>query len=158
MSDADLTESRMLTLTGGSFTMGSRDFYDDEGPVHEARVERFSLDITPVTNHEFARFVDETEYVTVAERELDPADFPGADRANLAPGSLVFVGTPGPVDLSDWRQWWKWVPGAHWRQPYGPESSIEGWLHHPVVQVAFEDATAYGAGAGKRLPTEAEWE
>jgi formylglycine-generating enzyme len=147
----------MVALTGGGFRMGST-FYPEEGPIHEEWVKPFALDRFAVTNADFAEFVAATGYVTTAERPLDPAMFPGAELDSLAPGSLVFTPTAGPVDLGDWRQWWSWVPGASWRHPSGPESSIEGRDEHPVVQVAFADAEAFAAWAGKRLPTEPEWE
>ena len=102
--------------------------------------------------------MDATAYVTVAERELDPAAFPGADPADLVPGAMVFTPTSGPVDLGDWRNWWRWQPGAYWRKPFGPDSSIDERLQHPVVHIAFEDAAAYADWAGGRLPTEAEHE
>ena len=147
----------MVRLDGGAFQMGSG-FYPEEGPVHEGWVAPFSIDTHAVTNDQFATFVADTDYVTVAERPLDPALFPGAELESLEPGSLVFTATTGPVDLRDWRQWWAWVPGASWREPHGRGSSLDGLGQHPVVQVAFEDASAYAAWAGKRLPSEMEWE
>jgi hypothetical protein len=147
----------MVTLPGGAFRMGS-DFYPEEGPIHEEWVAPFELDRSAVTNARFAEFVASTSYITVAERELDPAMFPGATLDSLAPGSLVFTPTAGPVDLRDWRQWWAWTPGANWRHPVGPESTLDGKDKHPVVQLAFEDATAFATWDGKRLPTEVEWE
>ncbi len=152
------TPTRMIHLKAGTFTMGSDAFYAEEGPVHERSVAAFEIDLHPVTNTQYAAFVADTGYVTVAERPLDPADFPGADPDDLVPGGLVFVPTRGPVDLSDWRQWWTWGAGASWRHPFGADSSVDAREDHPVVQVALEDAKAYAAWAGKRLPTEAEFE
>lgn len=136
--------------------MGSEDFYPEERPVHEVSVGEFWIDTHTVTNREFARFVRKTGYVTVAERPLDPGDFPGA--GDTPPGAMVFRPTSGPVDLDDWRQWWDYVPGAYWRCPEGPGSSVDSRPDHPVVHVAYEDVESYATWAGKRLPTEAEWE
>jgi formylglycine-generating enzyme required for sulfatase activity len=132
--------------------------YPEEAPAHPVSVDGFWIDQTPITNEAFAEFVRTTGYVTVAERPLDPADFPGAPPENLVPGSLVFVGTPGPVDLRHLSQWWAWTPGACWRRPLGQGSGIDDLGDHPVVHVAFEDAVAYADWAGTTLPTEAEWE
>ncbi|WP_136708398.1 formylglycine-generating enzyme family protein [Agromyces sp. H66] len=148
----------MIHIPGGTFRMGSDEFSADETPVHERTVGSFEIDVHPVTNEQFAAFVESTGHVTVAERPLDPTDFPGADPAELVPGALVFTPTAGPVDLHDWRQWWRWVPGASWRHPFGPGSSVDDRPTHPVVQVSFADAAAYAAWAGRRLPTEAEFE
>ena len=148
----------MVRIDGGTFRMGSDEFYPDEQPVHESTVGSFLIDRYAVTNADFARFVDATGYVTVAERPMDPADYPGVSAEDLVPGAMVFTATAGPVDLRDWRQWWRWEPGAHWRRPEGMDSDIADRMDHPVVQVAFEDASAYAAWAGKRLPTEAEHE
>jgi formylglycine-generating enzyme required for sulfatase activity len=151
-----LTE--VVELPGGSFRMGSTQFYPEEAPVHTATVAAFAIERHPVTNSQFAEFVADVGYVTVAEQALDPAQFPGAAPQDLVPGALVFRPTSGPVDLRDWRQWWHWAPGASWRRPFGQESGIEDRLDHPVVQVAYPDAAAYARWARRRLPTEAEWE
>ncbi len=148
----------MVWVPGGTFAMGSEDFYPEERPVHRVTVDGFWMDERPVTAAGFRRFVRETGYVTVAERPLDPTDYPDADPELLVPGSLVFRKTAAPVDLSDFRNWWEYVPGAFWKKPGGPGTTINGRDHHPVVQVAFEDAEAYAAWVGKELPTEAEWE
>ncbi|MFC9325551.1 formylglycine-generating enzyme family protein [Kitasatospora sp. NPDC057015] len=148
----------MVWVPGGSFLMGSEGFYPEERPVHPVVVDGFWADEHPVTVAEFRRFVKATGYLTVAERPLDPADYPGAGPADLVPGALVFRMTSGPVDLDDWRRWWSYAEGASWRRPQGAGSTVHGRERHPVSQVAYEDALAYAGWAGKELPTEAEWE
>jgi sulfatase modifying factor 1 len=148
----------MVWVAGGTFRMGSEDFYPEEAPVREVQVGGIWMDAYPVTAAEYRRFVRETGYVTVAERPLDADDYPGADPDLLVPGSLVFRKTAGPVPLDDVRDWWEYTPGAYWKRPGGPGTTINGRDRHPVVQVAYEDAEAYAAWAGRELPTEAEWE
>ena len=138
--------------------MGSEDFYPEERPVRHVSVEGFWVDERQVTAAEFRRFVRETKYVTLAERPLPTEDYPDADPDLLVPGSLVFRKSTGPVALDDYRNWWEYVPGAYWKRPAGPGSTINGRDHHPVVHVAYEDVQAYAGWAGKELPTEAEWE
>ena len=147
-----------VELPGGTFTMGSDGHYPEEAPAHRVRVAAFAIDSTAVTNQEFAAFVDATGYVTVAERDLDPADYPGAPPENLQPGSMVFTPTSGPVDLTHLSQWWRWRPGASWKHPLGPASTVDKKLDHPVVHMAHDDALAYATWVGAELPTEAEWE
>jgi sulfatase modifying factor 1 len=147
-----------VQLDGGEFTMGSDAFHPEEAPAHRVRVDAFEIGVTTVTNREFAAFVRATGYRTVAERPLAAADFPDAPPPDLAPGSMVFTGSAGPVDLRHLNQWWAWLPGANWRRPFGPGSSIGDRAEHPVVHVSYEDAEAYASWSGCRLPTEAEWE
>jgi len=148
----------MIRVSGGTFSMGATGFYPEEGPVRPVTVSDFWIDEAPVTNAEFARFVDATRYETVAERPVTADDYPDADPALLVPGSLLFRRCRGPVDLRDIRNWWSYAPAANWRQPEGPGSDLEGRDDHPVVHVAYEDALAYARWAGKDLPTEAQWE
>ena len=148
----------MLWIAGGRFVMGSDEFYPEEQPAHTATVDGFWIDPHPVTTREFQRFVEATGYVTAAERPPESADVPSADPALLVPGSLVFQRPRGPVALHDFRQWWSYVPGASWRRPEGPGSSLAGREDHPVTHVAYADARAYACWAGKDLPGEAEWE
>ena len=153
MSDDDL-----CWIPAQTYTMGSDAHYAEEAPAHPVSVDGFWISRRQVTNAQFAAFVDATGYETVAERPLDPADFPGAPVENLQPGSMVFTGTRGPVDLRHINLWWTWTPGASWRHPFGPRSHVDDLGEHPAVHLAYEDAEAYAAWAGQALPTEAEWE
>ena len=160
----------MILIPGADFIMGGDDplARPDERPLHTVRIRSFWIDRTEVTNAQFRAFVDATGYITIAERPVDweelksqvPEGTPMPPAEMLVPGSLVFVKPhvkPGQGPLPD-LAWWQWTPGANWKHPEGPESSIDGRDGHPVVHVAWPDAAAYAAWAGKRLPTEAEWE
>ena len=148
----------MVQIPTGRFLMGSVDFYPEEAPVREVEIDSFAIDRGPVTVAQFARFIAETGYLTVAERLPDTAGYPDADPSLLREGSVVFRPTAGPVPLYDPSRWWAYVPGANWRHPWGPGSEDSGRTDHPVTHVAFEDAEAYAKWAGKQLPSEAEWE
>jgi sulfatase modifying factor 1 len=148
----------MVRIPGATFRMGSDRHYPEEAPAHRAAVDGFWIDARPVTNREFARFVRATGHVTLAEQAADPAAYPNADPALLVPASSVFVQPGSRVDLRDPYRWWTYVPGAQWRRPQGPGTSIRSRPDHPVVHVAWSDVQAYAAWAGKDVPTEAEWE
>ncbi len=148
----------MIWVPGGTFRMGSDKHYAEERPVHRVSVDGFWIDRYPVTNERFARFVKATNHRTFAEIPPDPAQYPGAKPDMLYAGSLVFVQPAGPVDLRNIANWWRFMPKADWRHPYGPKSSIEGLDRHPVVHVTFGDAETFARWEGKDLPTEAEWE
>ncbi len=153
------TPAGMVRVPGGEFWMGSDEpSMTDARPLHRVHVDGFWMDRTEVTNADFARFVEATRHLTVAERPLDPKDFPGVPPEALVPGSIVFTPPPGDVPLQNHLAWWSYVPGASWKHPEGPQSDVAKRAQHPVVHVAFEDAAAYCAWAGKRLPTEAEFE
>lgn len=145
-------------IQGGTFRMGSDKFFLEEKSVDDVTVDGFCLDRTEVTNAQFAEFVQETGYITIAERPLSREQFPDLADDQRAAGSLVFQMPPDTATEVPLLSWWHWVPGANWRHPYGPDSDIQGKENYPVVQVAYEDAKAYADWAGKRLPTEAEWE
>lgn len=160
--------TKMILIEGAEFTMGTceQSNTNDALPAQKVKVDGFWIDEHEVTNADFKKFVDATGYVTVAERSVDweelkkmlPEGTPKPPAENLQPGSLVFTPPNHPVALNDYSQWWSWVNGANWQHPYGPESSIDGLDNHPVVHIALEDAKAFAEWAGKRLPTEAEWE
>ena len=152
-------QAGMVWIPGGTFWMGCENCgMPDALPAHLVSVQGFWMDRTPVTNAGFRRFVKATGYVTIAERELDPGDYPGVPKDKLVPGSGVFRPTSEPVRLDNPLQWWRYTPGANWKHPEGPGSSLRGREDHPVVHIAFDDASAYARWAGKRLPTEAEFE
>ena len=155
---AEAAADDMIWLSGGAFVMGSDHHYPEEAPAHRVEVDGFFIDRLPVTNKAFRAFVDATGYITIAERTPRAEDYPDAPPHMLRPGSLVFTPPKKPVELTDWSQWWRLKFGASWRRPYGPLTSIAGKWDHPVVHIAYQDALAYAAWAGKDLPTEAEWE
>ncbi len=148
----------MVWIEGGAFMMGSNDHYPEEAPVHPVKVDGFFMDEAPVTNRDFLAFVNATGYVTFAEKRIEARSYPGAPPQNLRAGSLVFTPPTKPLTSRDISQWWIFTHGANWRRPLGRKSSIGNILDHPVVHIAFCDAEAYAAWAGKELPTEAEWE
>jgi formylglycine-generating enzyme required for sulfatase activity len=158
----------MVWIPGGEFAMGSDDRGEslcsiggvtrDAQPIHRVHVDGFWMDKTEVTNEQFEKFAKATGYITIAERTPTSREFPTAPPENLVAGSVVFKPADQPIELTDHYQWWSYVKGANWRHPLGPDSDLEGKEKYPVVHIAYDDAVAYANWAGKRLPTEAEWE
>jgi len=158
----------MVWIPGGEFSMGSnvedeslcsiKAVTKDAAPIHQVYVDGYYMDKTEVTNAEFEKFVKATGYITVAEQKPTREEFPTASEEDLVTGSVVFTPTPSAVNLNNFLQWWRYEPGADWRHPDGPQSTIKGKEKYPVVHVVYQDAAAYAKWAGKRLPTEAEWE
>lgn len=157
VTSANDGSAEMKLIPGGNFKMGTDD-YEDSKPIHGVTVKPFLMDEHEVTNAQFEKFVKATGYITIAERPLNPKDFPGVAADKLVPGSAVFTPTAHKVSLEDAYQWWVYLPGANWKHPTGPASSVKGKGNESVVQVCYQDAAAYTKWAGKRLPTEAEWE
>ena len=164
-----LAPEGMVWIPGGEFSMGSEDPTTDTvcgghepmrdaRPIHRVYVDGFWMDKTEVTNEKWEKFVKATGYRTIAEIAPTKEQFPDAPPENLVAGSTVFTPSKESVPLNDYFQWWRYVPGANWRHPTGPESDIKGKGNYPVLQIAYADAEAYAKWAGKRLPTEAEWE
>lgn len=158
----------MVWIPGGEFSMGSNvedeslcslsGVTKDAAPIHRVYVDGYYMDETEVTNEEFEKFVKATGYVTVAEQKPTKEEFPTASEEDLITGSVIFTPTPSAVNLNNFLQWWSYVGGTDWKHPLGPQSSIKGKENYPVVHITYEDAAAYAKWAGKRLPTEAEWE
>ncbi|MEO5889904.1 MAG: formylglycine-generating enzyme family protein [Ferruginibacter sp.] len=149
--------AEMVLIPAGTFEMGTKEF-EGARPLHAVTINSFWMDEHEVTNEQFEKFIKATGYITIAERPLDPKDFLGVPVSKLVPGSAVFTPPAHAVSLDNAMQWWKYVNAANWKQPKGPGSSIKGKENDPVVQVCYEDAASYAKWAGKRLPTEAEWE
>lgn len=164
----DTSTAGMVKIAGGTYMMGGDNSQadKDEYPKHKVIIDGFYMDIHEVTNAQFKAFVNATGYITTAEKKPDweelkkqlPPGTPKPDESNLVPSSLVFTPPNHPVDLNNYSQWWSWVSGANWKNPSGPNSNIKGKDNYPVIQISWDDATAYCKWAGKRLPTEAEWE
>jgi len=158
-SPTEAAPDGMVWIPAGEFSMGTEEAgFPDTRPIHRVALNGFWMDKTEVTNAQFAKFVDATGYVTLAERKPKAEDFPGVPTEKLVAGSIVFTPPKDAVPLNDYMQWWEYVGGANWRHPEGPQSDLNGRENHPVVHVAYDDALAYAKWAGKRLPTEAEFE
>ncbi|MBK3745716.1 formylglycine-generating enzyme family protein [Paraburkholderia aspalathi] len=155
---SDSAHPGMVWIPGGEFLMGSDHHYPEEAPAHRVQANGFWMDSFTVTNRDFARFIEETGHVTLAEKPANPDDYPGALPEMLMPSSTMFKKPAGPVDMRNHYNWWVYVRGANWRHPRGPASSIKKLMDHPVVHVALSDVEVYAQWAGKEIPTEAEWE
>jgi len=153
-----ISRDDMAVIPAGQFQLGSTDFYPEESPIRRVTLPSFRIDVAPVTNAQFERFVSATGYVTVSEKPPDPVLYPDLAPEEQIPESAVFLPPPASVDRSQPLSWWALIAGADWRHPQGPETTIEGLMEHPVVHVAYDDAIAYAEWAGKRLPTADEWE
>lgn len=162
LSEADNSDPPMADIPGGTFVMGSDDGYPNESPPHTVTVRPFKMDVTEVTNAQFAKFVKATGYQTIAERTPTAEQYPGAPPERLKAGSATFVAADCSTDPQTWDAphppWWKYTFGANWRHPDGPKSDLRGKMNYPVVHISWADAAEYAKWAGKRLPTEAEWE
>jgi formylglycine-generating enzyme required for sulfatase activity len=159
VQNAPQEHQNMVLITGGEFWMGANDpVMRDALPQHRVNIDTFLIDATEVINSEYAEFINATNYLTIAERVPDAVDFPGVPSHLLVPGSVVFSEPSQSVSLKNELQWWRFIPGADWRHPEGPNSNIDERMNHPVVHIAYEDALAYAKWSNKRLPTEAEWE
>jgi sulfatase modifying factor 1 len=155
----EIIKPKMVWIAGGSFEMGTADpMFPDAQPVHKVTLKGFLMDEHEVTNAEFQEFVKATNYITIAEQKLDPKDYPGVPAESLVPGSAVFTVPGHKVSLENPLQWWQYIAGADWKHPLGPNSTLSGLDNYPAVHISYEDAEAYAKWAGKRLPSEAEWE
>ena len=157
-SSEAIREVRQTIQANRPCCMGLIKGFEDCSPRHQVKIRSFWMDKTEVTNREYSKFIEATAYKTIAERDLDPANFPTVPIDQLKPGAVVFTPPKKAVSLQNFMEWWSYVPGACWNHPEGPKSTIKDLMDYPVVHIAYEDAEAYAKWSGKRLPSEAEWE